>query len=59
MKTKRKCRQCNKLLPPSRYFNCIQCVDVLDSDDGDLVYFQIEDSAVDPKDKADEASWAN
>lgn len=35
----RKCSECYKKLPKSRYFKCEVCQPVLSSDDGDLTYF--------------------
>ena len=33
------CRMCKATLDASRYFNCIDCMEYLPEDDGDLIYF--------------------
>lgn len=48
---KRKCRQCSKVLPKDRYFNCKSCLEELESDAQDD--FKYEDTVV----KASELSY--
>lgn len=45
--TKRKCRQCSKFLPASRYFNCHTCQPELPSVNEDFIFEDVNDWRID------------